>query len=166
MGILLYILESDPVGNECRHTLLSAQYVKRWINKRYSGVRGNLSLAVHSFRYKPSDGTIQEDDLSKDLVMDGETYEFPSVYAISDSQGSTLDMKVRVYASCVRSSMIYRNETMLLLADVGLMFERADMQMIRWMCGVSMKDRKTSEKIMNTGCTTVWRSELKADMAY
>ena len=47
---------------------------KRWINKRYSGVRGNLPLAVVGFRYKRSDGTIQEADLAKDLVMDGETY--------------------------------------------------------------------------------------------
>ena len=42
--------------------------------------------------------------------------------------------------------MIYGNETRLLLADVGLKFERADMQMIRWMCGVSMTDSKTNEK--------------------
>ena len=40
--------------------------------------------------------------------------------------------------------MIYVNETRLLLAHVGLKCERADMQMIRWMCDVSMKDRKTS----------------------
>ena len=32
-----------------------------------------------------------------------------------------------------------------LLADVGLKFERAEMQMIRWMCVVYMKDRRTSE---------------------
>ena len=25
--------------------------------------------------------------------------------------------------------------------DVGLKFERAEMQMIRWMCGIFMKDR-------------------------
>ena len=29
-----------------------------------------------------------------------------------------------------------------LLVDVGLKCERAEMQMIRWMCGVSMKDRR------------------------
>ena len=39
--------------------------------------------------------------------------------------------------------MTYRNETMPLLVDVGLKFERTDMHMIRWMCGVSMKDRLT-----------------------
>ena len=43
--------------------------------------------------------------------------------------------------------MTYGSETILLLSDVGLKFERAEMQMIRWMCGVSMKDRKTSEEL-------------------
>ena len=43
--------------------------------------------------------------------------------------------------------MTYRSETRPLLADVGLQFERAEMQMIRWMCRVSMKDRRTSEEL-------------------
>ena len=33
------------------------------------------------------------------------------------------------------------------LADVGLKFERAEMQMIKWMYGISMKDRSTSEEL-------------------
>ena len=36
---------------------------------------------------------------------------------------------LRLYASCVRSSMIYGSETRPLLANVGLKFERAEMQM-------------------------------------
>ena len=32
-------------------------------------------------------------------------------------------------------------ETRPLLVDVGLKFERAVMQIIRWMCGISMKDK-------------------------
>ena len=36
-----------------------------------------------------------------------------------------------------------------LLVDVWLKFERAEMQMIRWMGGVSMKDRRTSEELRN-----------------
>ena len=51
----------------------------------------------------------------------------------------------RVYVSCVRSSMTFGNETRSLLVDVGLKFERVEIQMIKWMCGVSMKDRRTSE---------------------
>ena len=56
-----------------------------------------------------------------------------------------MEMKVRVYAWCVRSSMTYGSETMPLLVDVGLKFERADMQMVRWMCSVSMKDKESKE---------------------
>ena len=52
-----------------------------------------------------------------------------------------------VDARCVRSSMTYGSETRPLLADVGLKFERAEMQIIRWMCDVSMKNR-TSEKLI------------------
>ena len=48
---------------------------KRWIHKQYSDVRGNMSLIVDGLRCKRCDGTIQEADLAKDLVMDGETYE-------------------------------------------------------------------------------------------
>ena len=43
--------------------------------------------------------------------------------------------------------MSYGSETKPLLVDVGFNFERAEMQMIRWMCGISMKDRRTSEEL-------------------
>ena len=58
-----------------------------------------------------------------------------------------MEMKCRVYASCVRSSKTYGSETRPLLVDVGLKFERAEMQMIRWMCGISLKDRRTNEEL-------------------
>ena len=58
--------------------------------------------------------------------------------------------------------MTYRSETKPLLADVGLKFESAEMQMIRWMCGVSLKDKRTSEELRRLGgvqhITTVIRS--------
>ena len=34
-----------------------------------------------------------------------------------------------------------------LLVDAGVKFERAEMQMIRWMCGISLKDRRTNEEL-------------------
>ena len=52
-----------------------------------------------------------------------------------------LEMKGGVYASCVRSSMIYGSETMPLPVDLGLKFERTEMQMIKWMCGISMRQK-------------------------
>ena len=39
------------------------------------------------------------------------------------------------------------SETVPLLVDVGLEFGGAEMQMIRWMCGTSMKDRGTGEDL-------------------
>ena len=62
-------------------------------------------------------------------------------------QSSPVGVKGRVYVSCVRSSMTYESETRPLLVDVGLKFERAEMQMIRWMCGISLKNRRTNEEL-------------------
>ena len=60
--------------------------------------------------------------------------------------------------------MIYGSETRSLLVDVGLKFERAEMQMIRWMCGISMKDRRTYEELRRMAgvepITTVIRSGI------
>ena len=43
--------------------------------------------------------------------------------------------------------MTYGSEIRPLLVDVGLKFEREEMQMIRWMCGVYMKDRRIYEEL-------------------
>ena len=37
--------------------------------------------------------------------------------------------------------MMYGSETRSSLVDVELKFERAEMQMIRWMCGISMRQK-------------------------
>ena len=47
---------------------------KKWIHKRYSGVRGDLSRVEDGLKCKQCDGTIQETDPSEDLVVEGETY--------------------------------------------------------------------------------------------
>ena len=46
----------------------------KWIHKRCSGIRGDLSLLADDFRCKRCDGTIQEADLAENQVVDGETY--------------------------------------------------------------------------------------------
>ena len=48
--------------------------------------------------------------------------EFREILLFLTSIAPTLEMKGRVYASCVRSSMIYGTETRPLLADDGLKF--------------------------------------------
>ena len=73
---------------------------------------------------------------------------FRELFSFLTSRAPPLEMKGRMYASCVRSSVTYGSETRPLLADVGLKFERAEMQIIRWMCDVFMKDRRTSEELI------------------
>ena len=72
-------------------------------------------------------------------------HEVSRAFSISDIQISLASLTGRVYASCVRSSLIYGSEAMPLLAGVWLKFDRAAMRMIRWKCVVSMKNRRTSE---------------------
>ena len=122
---------------------------KKLIHKRCSGVHGDLSWVADGSRCRQCDGTIQEVDLAEDLMVDGETYEcVKSFCCLGDtllsfltSRAPPLEMKGRVYASCVRSSMT-------LEVRLGLCrFERAEMQMFRWMCGISLKDRRTNEEL-------------------
>ena len=72
---------------------------------------------------------------------------FQELLPFLTSRAPPLEMKCQVYASCVRSSMTYGSETTPLLVDARLKFERAEMQMIRWMCGISLKDRRTNEEL-------------------
>ena len=57
--------------------------------------------------------------------------EFREVLPLLTSRAPPLEMKGRVYARCVRSSMTYGSETRPLLTDVVLKLERAEMQMIK-----------------------------------
>ena len=81
------------------------------------------------------------DDLAATARIINGWIKFRELFPFPTSRAPQLEMNCRVYASCVRSSMTYGSETRPLPADVGLKFERAEMQMIRWMCGVSMKDK-------------------------
>ena len=60
----------------------------KWIHKRCSGLRGNLSLLADGFMCKLCDGTIQEADLAGGLVVHGETYECVKRFSYL---GDTLD---------------------------------------------------------------------------
>ena len=55
--------------------------------------------------------------------------------------------KVECMPVVSEAAWLYRSETRPLLVDVGLKFERAEIPMIRWMCGISLKDRRTNEEL-------------------
>ena len=63
------------------------------------------------------------------------------------SKAPTPEMKGLVCSACVRSSLTYGAETWPLQADQERMLERAENRMVRWMNGVSLKDRLTSKEL-------------------
>ena len=118
---------------------------------------------VKSFSYLGDslDGDGGADLAATARIRNGSMMKFPEVLPFLTSRAPQLEKKGGVYARYVRSSTTYGSETRPLLADVALKFERAEMYLIRWMCDVSMKDRRTSEELITfvgvEPITTVFR---------
>jgi len=59
----------------------------------------------------------------------------------------SLIMRGRLYSSCVRSSTLHGSETWPARKENEVAFQRAEMRMVRWMCGVKLKDRFSSKEL-------------------
>ena len=64
-------------------------------------------------------------------------------------RGASYRIKGRIYSARVQSVLIYGTETWAMKADDLRSLERTERMMVRWMCGVSLKDRKRSEDLYN-----------------
>jgi len=53
----------------------------------------------------------------------------------------------RLYSSCVRSSMLRGSETWSVRKENEVAFQRAEMRMVRWMCGMELQDRVPSKEL-------------------
>ena len=56
-------------------------------------------------------------------------------------------MRGTLYSSCVRSSMLRGSETWPVRKENKVTLQRAEMRMVRWMCGVKLKDRFPSKEL-------------------
>jgi len=59
----------------------------------------------------------------------------------------SLTVRVRLYSSCVRSSMLHGSETWPVRKENEVALQRAEMRMVRWMCGVKLQDRVPSKEL-------------------
>ena len=50
-------------------------------------------------------------------------------------------------SKCVRSSMLHGSETWPVRKENVVALQRAEMRMVRWMCGVKLKDRLPSKEL-------------------
>ena len=61
----------------------------------------------------------------------------------------SVKMKGRVYKACVRAAMIYGGETWVMRKEEEGVLQRAERAMVRMMCGVKLRDRKSSVELMS-----------------
>ena len=64
------------------------------------------------------------------------------------NRGIPLRHRAKVYEACVRSVMLYGSETWALTKKLDEVIRRCDRRMLRYMAGVSLQDRVTSEEVL------------------
>ena len=57
-------------------------------------------------------------------------------------------LKGKLYVTCVRSAMVNGSEMWTMMAEQSGRLKRMEIRMVRWMCGVSMRDTVLSAKCM------------------
>jgi len=62
----------------------------------------------------------------------------------------SLIMRGWLYSSCVQGSMLHGTETWPLRKENVVALQRAEMRMVRWMCGIKLKDRFPSKELRET----------------
>ena len=80
---------------------------------------------------------------------------FRALLPVLTSRRFSLRKKGRAYRACVRSVLLYACETWAVKEEDTQRIERTDRAMIRWICGVSPKDERSSEellKLLNIEC--------------
>ena len=69
---------------------------------------------------------------------------FNELSSILTVRGASLRLKGKIYRACVQSVLMYGSETWPMKVDDLNRLERTERMMVRWMCGVSLKDRRSS----------------------
>ena len=72
---------------------------------------------------------------------------FRQLVPLLTNKDVSLIMRGRLYSSCVRSSMLHGSETCPVKKENVLALQRAEIRMVRWMCGVKLKDRLPSKEL-------------------
>ena len=66
---------------------------------------------------------------------------FNDLAPILTMRGASLKMKGKIYRACVHRVLVYGSETWAVKVEDMRRLGRAENSMVRWMCGVTLKDR-------------------------
>jgi len=70
---------------------------------------------------------------------------FIQLVPLLTNKNISLKVRGRLYSSCVQSSMLHGSETWPIRKENEVALQRAEMRMVRWMCGVKLQDRIPSK---------------------
>src|SRR5580698_5591187 len=74
---------------------------------------------------------------------------FMELAPILTLRGASLRLKGKMYRICVQRVLVYGNETWATKADDIQRLQRAERAMVRWMCGVKLKDRRSNRELLD-----------------
>ena len=74
---------------------------------------------------------------------------FRELSPILTARGASLKLKGKIYRTCVRSVLVYGSETWAMKVEDLHRLVRTERMMVRWMCGVTLKDRRHSDELLN-----------------
>ena len=72
---------------------------------------------------------------------------FRQLVSLLTNKDVSLIIRGRLYSSCVRNSMLHGSETWPVRKENVVALQRAEMRMVRWMCGTKLKDRFPSREL-------------------
>jgi len=72
---------------------------------------------------------------------------FRQLVPLVTNKDVSLIMRRRLYSSCVRSSMLHGSETWPVRKENVVALQRTEMRMVKWMCGVKLKNRLPSKEL-------------------
>jgi len=73
---------------------------------------------------------------------------FKELAPILTTRGASLKLKGKIYRACVQRVMVYGSETWAAKVEDVRRLVRTERAMVRWMCGVTLKDRKSSDELL------------------
>ena len=150
----------------------------KWVHKRCSGVKGSLRKVEGVFRCRTCVRGRVADDVAEGMNNGVERVEgfgylgdklnaaggclsaitarvrvgwkkFRELGGVLCGKKWSVRLKGRVFRACVRSAMVYGSETWVMRAAEENVLRRAERAMVRMMCGVRLRDRKSSSELMS-----------------
>ena len=74
---------------------------------------------------------------------------FRELSPILTTRGASHRLKEKIYSTCVQRVMVYGSETWAMKVEEMERLERTERMMVRWMCGVTLKDRNFSDELLS-----------------